>query len=178
MFTCGTDHSESLDLLIAPSCCFVSEKNKWHFQVSYSGYSCLCICNSLNSTFSNHWSCITVIVLYIHPLSWRTSSSPWQLSSMDHMLCISFILCAITLWPCVSPLKSSPHIISRRPPMTSSIWGELTLKIALMCASHTAFHVADIEANIYILMIFWSTVSRIAWKGYIIYKTHSQPCLR
>lgn len=45
-------------------------------------------------------------------------------------------------------------------------------------ASDTAFHVADIQANIYILMIFWRTVSRIACKGYIIYKGLCQSCLR
>lgn len=39
--------------------------------------------------------------------------------------------------------------------MTSSIWGETDFEDRFnVFASYTAFHVADIEANIYILMIF------------------------
>lgn len=40
--------------------------------------------------------------------------------------------------------------------------------------SHAPFHVADFEAIISIFKIIWSTILRIGWKGYVIYKTHSQ----
>lgn len=108
---------------------------------------------------------VTLIVSHTH-------SSPWQLPLKDLRLsrkysdsCCS--ICCDVMGPRVSPLKSTHDIISRQLPMTSIIWGELTLKIALMCLLLSCgwYQTKHLQ---YILMIFWITVSIAAWKGYII----------
>lgn len=62
------------------------------------------------------------------------------------------ILCAVMLWPCVSPLKSTHQ---RAASHDSKHMGETDFEDCFnVFASYSAFHVADIEANIYILMTF------------------------
>lgn len=86
-------------------------------------------------------------------------------------------LCVVILWPCARPLKSIHYIISRQHPNDFKPM-EKTEGYFKMFDSYAPFRVADFEAIISIFKVFWSTVLRIGWKGYVVCKTHSQPCFQ
>lgn len=78
------------------------------------------------------------------------------------------VLYAVMIWPGVSPLKSTHHIISRRHPMTSSIWGKTGFE--------GCFNVLPFMWLIWRQKFIYGWFSEALFKGwedYIIYKTHA-----